>query len=530
METFMKFKTSIATDSTPIASAKVDTLLVGVFEGEIAADLCTASGAVRDLIMATGNAAKRQAEAAGFNGSVGEILVHFADNRLQAKNIVFFGLGARDKAGMGSFRKAITAALKQAKSLKSEVVGLTALDAKSVAGTDTFTLAETLSSYASMIDYVINHQKTEKGGHKKETHFRKLHLIVSADTLDETERGLTAGFAIGRAVNFARDLANEPACDLTPKAMTKYAKGVGKESGGSITCTVHGRKALRKMGANLLLAVAQGSEQPPYLIDLLYTPAGCTADSAPDLTIVGKSVTFDSGGIDIKVGGGSRHMKRDMSGGGVAMAAIQVIAALGLKIKVRAVMAATENMVDGRSYKPGDVLKSMNGRTVEIDNTDAEGRLTLADAIEYAKKQGDKTIVDLATLTGAVKQMTGDVGACAFGNHDDFTNLVVASAMSQDEKLLNVPMWEEFRAANNTDMADLKNSGGNPGSTTAAFFIRAFAGEEINWVHLDIAGVAFRDRELGPDPKGATGFGVRTLVELARRLAASKKPALIESI
>ncbi len=175
-------------------------------------------------------------------------------------------------------------------------------------------------------------------------------------------------------------------------------------------------------------------------------------------------------------------------------------------------------MVDGKSYKPGDVFTSMNGLTVEIDNTDAEGRLTLADAIEYAKRQGDSNIVDLATLTGAVKSVTGDVGACAFGNHDDFSNLVVASAMSQDEKLLNVPMWEELRASNNTDMADLKNSGGNPGSTTAAFFLRAFAGEEINWVHLDIAGVAFRDRELGPDPKGATGFGVRTLIELARRL------------
>ena len=518
----MKFKASSAA-STNVATAKVDTLLVGVFEGEVN-DLASASATVQGVILATANAAQRQAVADGFKGSVGETLVHFSDNRLTAKNVVLFGLGARGKTTISTFRKAVTAALKRAKSLKAEVVGFTALDAKSVAGesTDTAKSAETLASYAAMLDYVMNHQKTEKGGHKKESRFRKLHLIVDAASLEATEHGLEAGFTIGRAVNFARDLANEPACSLTPYAMTKHAKRVAQGSDGTIEATIHDRKALKKMGANLLLAVSAGSEEPPYLMDLVYTPKGYKgADSdAADLTIVGKSVTFDSGGIDIKVNGGSRHMKRDMSGGGVAMAAIQAIAALGLNIKVRAVMAATENMVDGRSYKPGDVLTSMNGLTVEIDNTDAEGRLTLGDAIEYAKRKGDKNIVDLATLTGAVKGVTGDVGACAFGNHDEFTNLVVAAAMSQDEKLLNVPMWEEFRASNNTEMADLKNSGGQPGSTTAAFFLRAFAGEEINWVHMDIAGVAFRDRELGPDPRGATGYGVRSLVELARRMAA----------
>jgi leucyl aminopeptidase len=498
------------------STVELDTLLVGVLEGEIQ-DLSDASKAGA---LSKRKALQNQAVAEGFKGSVGETVVHFANNRLGAKNIVLFGLGAPGKTSLSSFRKALTAALRQVKTLKTGTLGFASLDAKIVAGTDSYTLAENIGSHVAMVDYVMNHQKTELGGHKPESHVSALHMAIESSQRDEHDRGLKAGFAIGSAVNFARNLANEPANILTPKAMVKYAKAVAAQSNGTITCTVHDRKALAKMGANLLLAVSQGSEQPPYLMDLLYTPEGYAANGeGAELTIVGKSVTFDSGGIDIKVGGGSRHMKRDMSGGGVVMAAIQAIAALGLKIKVRAVMAATENMINGRAYKPGDVLKSMNGLTVEIDNTDAEGRLTLADAIEYAKRQGDKNIVDLATLTGAVKSVTGDVGACAFGNHNDFTNLVVAAAMSQDEKLLNVPMWEEFKAANKSDMADLKNSGGNPGSTTAAYFIRAFAGEEINWVHLDIAGVAFRDRELGPDPKGATGFGVRTLVELARRLA-----------
>ena len=336
---------------------------------------------------------ERQAFSEGFKGTAGEIMVHFADGRLAAKNVIFFGLGARAKANLASFRKALTAALKRARSLKAEQVGFTALDAKSVAAVDSHVLAETISSYAAMIDYVMNHQKTEKGGHKKEVRFQKLHLVVDAANLAQTEFGLQAGFTIGAAVNYARDLANLPANQLTPSAMAKHAKAVAAASTGKITCKVHKTKALKAMGANLLLAVSAGSAEPPRLMDLLYTPNPAHHDgreAVAMLTIVGKSVTFDSGGIDIKVNGGSRNMKRDMSGGGVALAAIQAIAGLGLNIKVRTVMAATENMVDGLSYKPGDVLKSMNGLTVEIDNTDAEGRLTLADAIEYAKRQGDQ--------------------------------------------------------------------------------------------------------------------------------------------
>ncbi len=299
----------------------MDTLLVGVFEGEVV-DLAGAAQTANAALLAARNSLLNQASADSFTGSTGQTLVHFTDGRITAKRVVLFGLGARAKASIFTLRKALTAALKQAKSLKAEVVGFTALDAKAVAGesTSTFTLAETLASYAAMIDYVMNHRKTEKGGHKKEVRFKKLHLIVSAESLDETERGLKAGFAVGHAVNYARDLANDPACELTPKAMSKHALNVAESSNGTITCKVFGRKQLRKMGANLLLAVAQGSVEKPYLMDLLYTPAGRDAEGAPELTLIGKSVTFDSGGIDIKVGGGSRHMKRDMSGGGIVMA------------------------------------------------------------------------------------------------------------------------------------------------------------------------------------------------------------------
>lgn len=508
-------------DTRTLASVEADVLLVGCFEGEVASIASSSDGSLKLLAEVTSGAIATQAQADGFTGAVGETLVHFAGDRLSTKKVVLFGLGARGKGNINSFRKAITAALKKAKALGASEVGFSQLDPAAAAGTDTYNMAQSLASYAGMLDYVINHQKTALGGHKAEKRFTKLHLVGTIESANEMFRGLRAGFQVAASVNLARDLANEPAGTLTPTKLAAVAKAVaaGNEQ---LSIKVFDHKQLKKMGAHALLAVAQGSNEKPCLIDIVYSPVGSKESDPVALTLIGKSVTFDSGGLDIKAADGMRNMKRDMSGGGVTLAAIQAIAALGLNIKVRCVMAATENMINGRAYKPGDVLQTMKGLTVEVDNTDAEGRLTLADAIEYAKRQGDTTLVDLATLTGAVKMMTGDVGACIFGNNDEFTNLVFSAATSQNERLLPVPMWEEFKDSNRSDMADLKNSGGAPGSTTAAFFLRAFAGEEIKWCHVDIAGVAFRDRDMGPDPRGATGYGVRTLVELATRLAAKK--------
>ncbi len=508
-----------------LVAVKADVLLVGCFEGEVVNSLTGSDSSLKQVAEATSDSAAAQAAAEGFKGAVGETVVHFAGATMGANKVVLFGLGARGKTSLASFRKAITAALKKAKSLGAEHVAFSALDPAAVAGSDAYTVGEALASYAGMIDYVINHQKTALAGHKPEKRFKKLHLVASVDSFNELARGLKAGFHVASGVVLARDLANEPAGTLTPKKLAAVAKSVAAGN-DKLSIKVFDHKQLKKMGAHALLAVAQGSAEKPRLIDIVYSPAGSKESDPVGLTLIGKSVTFDSGGLDIKAADGMRNMKRDMSGGGVTLGAIQAIAALGLNIKVRCVMAATENMINGRAYEPGDVLQTMKGLTVEVDNTDAEGRLTLADAIEYAKRQGDTTIVDLATLTGAVKMMTGDVGACIFGNNDDFTNQVFGAATAQNERLLPVPMWEELKASNNSEMADLKNSGGAPGSTTAAYFLRAFAGEEIKWCHMDIAGVAFRDRELGPDPRGATGYGVRTLVELATRLAAQSPQSL----
>ena len=239
-----------------------------------------------------------------------------------------------------------------------------------MAGSDAFAVGQALASYAGMVDYVINHQKTALAGHKPEKRFKKLHLVAALDSFTELARGLKAGFQVASAVNLARDLSNEPAGTLTPTKLAAVAKSV-VAGNDCLSIKVFDHKQLKKMGAHALLAVAQGSDEKPRLIDIVYSPAGSKESDPVALTLIGKSVTFDSGGLDIKAADGMRHMKRDMSGGAVTLAAIQAIAALGLNIKVRCVMAATENMINGSSYKPGDVLQTMKGLTVEVDNTDA---------------------------------------------------------------------------------------------------------------------------------------------------------------
>ncbi|MBZ0189339.1 MAG: leucyl aminopeptidase family protein, partial [Candidatus Obscuribacterales bacterium] len=364
----------------------------------------------------------------------------------------------------------------------------------------------------------IKHYKTKAGGHKPEVPLATLRVLTEAFEQETVRKGMFAGRSIGYGVNLARDLVTTPAGELTPMRLMDVSKGIVARSQGLVKGTYYWGSRLKELGANLLMAVGQGSGNPPVLIELDYTPPSGPTKNV--LCLIGKSVTFDSGGLDLKPAAGMREMKRDMSGGATVLGALQAIIDLKLPISVKVIMAATENMTGSHAYKPGDVLKSMNGLTVEVDNTDAEGRLTLADAIEYAKRRNVTHIVDFATLTGAVVSIGGDVASACFGNNAQFTRTVRDVAVSQGEKMIEMEMYQELRSLIDSDIADLKNSGGPlAGSTTAALFLSEFAGKDIPWVHVDIAGVAFRSRELEGLPKGATGYGVRTAVALAAELA-----------
>jgi leucyl aminopeptidase len=272
------------------------------------------------------------------------------------------------------------------------------------------------------------------------------------------------------------------------------------------------KKEMEELGMGGLLSVAQGSQQAPKFIVLQYRGR---ASSELDIALVGKGITFDSGGISIKPSEGMGDMKGDMAGGAAVIGAISAVARLKPRINVAAIIPATENLPSGTSYKPGDIITIMNGTTVEIISTDAEGRLILADAISYALKMKAKRIVDVATLTGACQVALGDVCTGAFGNSQDFMDRLIKAGQTTGECMWQMPMNEEYKELNKSDIADIKNSGGRwGGAITAAQFLAEFVGE-TPWAHIDIAGTSDTDKEKGYLVKGATGIGVRTLVNLA---------------
>lgn len=328
---------------------------------------------------------------------------------------------------------------------------------------------------------------------------------------DDTSAAVDRAATVAAAVNAARDLQNAPANELTPTALANAASALGDLPG--VEVSIEGREAIEARGMGLFAGVARGSEEEPALITMRYEPAD--AGDAPLLGFVGKAVTFDSGGISLKPAGKMHEMKFDMSGGAAVLAATEAIARLGLPVRLVSVIGATENLPSGRSVKPGDVLTAMDGTTVEVNNTDAEGRLVLADCILHAREQGAERIVDLATLTGAIVVGLGSTHAGLLGTDDDWVENVRAAGERTGELVWRLPLHDEYAEMVKGEVADLVNATAErkAGSITAAEFLRRFAGD-VPWAHIDIAGTAWG---LGRAyaRKGGSGFGVRLLVDLA---------------
>ncbi len=313
------------------------------------------------------------------------------------------------------------------------------------------------------------------------------------------------------AVNGARDLANTPSSDLTPTDLAAHAKALADATPG-LSCTVLGRSRLEKLGAGALLGVARGSDEPPRMIVLRYRPER-VARQGEVLGLVGKAVTFDSGGISIKPSGGMEEMKLDMGGGAAVLHGTALVASLGLPVEILTVVPATENMPSGHAVKPGDVLTALNGRTIEVINTDAEGRLILADGLAYAAREGATRLIDMATLTGAIVVALGEVYAGLFGSDDDWTALVREAAEESGDLAWPMPMHERYRPLIESKVADLTNASNKrqAGPVYAAQFLREFT-DGLPWCHLDIAGTGMADGQ-------GTGFGVRLVLAVAERLA-----------
>ncbi|MBN1690114.1 MAG: leucyl aminopeptidase [Dehalococcoidia bacterium] len=324
---------------------------------------------------------------------------------------------------------------------------------------------------------------------------------------DAMGAGLEMGRITAAAAMMARDMVNEPANHMTPSHMAERAREIASRHGLNIVVMDRAQMEKEKMGA--LLGVARGTSEPPNFIVMDYrgNPAGKEI-----IGLVGKGLTFDSGGISLKPQEFMSDMKGDMAGGAVVITVMDAIAQMKLAVNVTALIPATENLPGGRALKPGDVLKASNGKTIEVVNTDAEGRLILADALSYAVKNGLSPIVDLATLTGACHVALGDMYAGLFSNNRKLADQLVEAAGSGGEKLWQLPLPEEYKDLNKSEVADLKNSGGRyGGAITAALFLQEFVGE-TPWAHIDIAGTFMADKTRGVLVKGATGFGVRTLI------------------
>jgi leucyl aminopeptidase len=317
---------------------------------------------------------------------------------------------------------------------------------------------------------------------------------------------------IGESQNFTRELVNEPSNRMTPTILAERARSMAQEVG--LKCEVYGADKIKELKMGAFWGVAQGSEEPPALIVLRYEPAD--APATPVLGLVGKGITFDTGGISIKPADGMEKMKYDMAGGAAMIGAMRAIALLKPKSKVIAVICATENMPSGKAQKPGDVQIAMSGKSIEIINTDAEGRLVLADGLYYARQLGCTHLVDAATLTGAVVVALGYVNAGVFANNDKFYQQFTSAIKKAGERFWRMPLDEDYKESIKSTIADIMNTGGRwGGAVTAAMFLKEFA-EDTPWIHLDIAGTAWMEDNKPWIAKGPSGIAVRSLVELAR--------------
>ncbi len=341
-------------------------------------------------------------------------------------------------------------------------------------------------------------------------------LCVEGAKEKELKDGLKRGEIIGDSMNFARDLANEPPNILHPTEMADRAQKMAKEVG--LKCEILDEKQMEKLGMGSLLSVSLGSSQPAKMIVLKYEPKKSTGKKDELFAIVGKGITFDTGGISIKQAEGMEAMKYDMSGGATVIGTMRAIGLLQPTVPVLGIVAAVENMPDGNATRPSDIVTAMNGKTVEILNTDAEGRLVLADAVAYAEKQGATTIVDMATLTGAVIIALGDLNTAILGNDQQLVDEIIACGKEAGENFWQLPIGAEYSKSIKSDIADIKNIGGNrkAGTIIGAVFIQEFV-KNAKWAHLDIAGTAWADNEKPHHAKGPTAVAVRTLLKFVEK-------------
>ena len=483
------------------AASEIDTdlLIVPIFEADRLDD-------VPGLEAAAGGHIRRALETGEVRGRPYEYFVTPVTG-WKAPRVALVGAGKRESLTTERLRRVATAAalgarVRRIKRLAWVIRGELPVPAAVQASVEGLGLA------AFNVD---RYKNVEKAGPAAE----ELVVVTQGGDQRAIEEALDRGRVLAECCNIARDLANEPSNLLTPAELASRAGAVA--SGTELEIEVLDEMAIERLGMGLLLGVGRGSAEPPRVIVLTHTPRGAAAGRAGThvLGLIGKGITFDTGGISIKPADGMERMKTDMSGGAAVIAAMRAVSLLNAPIKVIGIVPAAENMPGGRAIKPGDILRSAAGKTVEVINTDAEGRLVLGDALWYAKELGATHLVDVATLTGACVVALGKVASGLFGQPEGWVDVVRRASVAAGDRAWPMPLYDEYAEQLKSEIADMINSGGRPaGACTAAMFLKEFAGG-LPWAHLDIAGTAWADDSKPWQPKGPTGVAVRTLAELA---------------
>lgn len=480
-------------------------LAVAVFKGEKAD-----AGLLKTLNAAIGGSIAEAINSEEFTGKENETAYfHVNGGKLKFKRLLLVGCGERDsyKSAQVTQMAGTSTRFLRGKNVQDIAIAPRSDD-------DAERVAQTVVVGGVMGLFEPDKYRTKD---KEKREIKSITVVIEDADKKAVERGVDRGLIIGESINFTRDMANEPGGYMTPTIMADRAKRVAKEFGLSID--VIDQKQMEKLGMGSLLGVARGSDEPPKLIIMKYQPSRFRGKKDGLLALVGKGVTFDSGGISLKPGENMELMKYDMTGAATVIGTMRAIAQLKPSIPVLGVAPCTENLPSGKATKPGDVLRAMTGKTIEVINTDAEGRLILADAIAYAKKLGATRIIDMATLTGAVSIALGDVHTAILGTDQELIDEVIASGVEVGEKFWQLPLDKEYTNQIKSDIADIKNVGGKKaGTITAAAFLKEFS-EETPWAHLDIAGTAWGDPATPFRSKGPTGIAVRTLIEFIERSA-----------
>lgn len=499
----------IKVEAGDITQHPAKAVIVNLFEG-----VTHPGGATGAMDRALGGAITHLIAEGEIKGKKDEVTLIHSLGKVPSPRVLVAGLGKSDKFNLNVIRDITAVSLRRARSAGAKTAA-TILHGAGIAGLDPEACAQAIAEGAIMGTYRFRRYK--HNNENDTTDIDTLHIVEhDASKLEAVRRGVERGAVLAQAACHTRDMANEPANALPPAVFAERAEALARDAG--LECEVLHEAHLRELGMGALLGVGAGSTHPPRFIIIKYRGQ---PDSDRTVGLIGKGITFDSGGISIKPAAGMEAMKGDMSGGAAIISAMWAIGKLKPSINVTALIPAAENMPSGSATKPGDILRAMNGKTIEVINTDAEGRLILADAICYARREKLSPIIDVATLTGAMQIALGPAATGFMATDDSLAQTIARAGEKAGELMWRFPLIDEYAEGMKSDVADIKNSGPrNGGAINAAKFLHFFV-EDTPWVHIDMAGTDDAEKDKGVYVKGSTGIPTRTLVNAILELAAA---------